>query len=152
MQIHHATAPEHVTAIRVLFQEYAAWLRADICLQGFGDELATLPGAYALPRGRLLLAVGTDGPVGCVALRPAGDTRCEMKRLFVRSAYRGQGVGRALARRALTEAKAAGYSIMILDTLPFMERAIQLYETLGFARSEGSGALSQETISMELHL
>jgi GNAT superfamily N-acetyltransferase len=75
-----------------------------------------------------------------------------MKRLFVRSAYRGQGVGRALARRALTEAKAAGYSIMILDTLPFMERAIQLYETLGFARSEGSGALSQETISMELHL
>jgi len=84
MQICQATTPEEIAVIRGLFQEYAAWLRIDLCFQGFAGELAALPGSYAPPGGRLLLATDTVGPAGCVALRAAGDKVCEMKRLFVR--------------------------------------------------------------------
>lgn len=153
MQICQATTPEHVAAIRSLFQEYAAWLRVDLCFQGFADELVTLPGSYAPPRGRLLLATDTAGPIGCVALRPIRDTVCEMKRLFVRPAHQGHGAGRALAQRVIAEAQGAGYSTMMLDTLPFMLSAIRLYEALGFVRRSAYYATPlPETVFMELQL
>ena len=153
MQICQATTPEEVGAIRGLFEEYAAWLRIDLCFQGFAQELAGLPGAYAPPCGRLLLATGTDGPVGCVALRPAGDGVCEMKRLFVRPAYQGRGLGRALAQRVISEAQGVGYSTMVLDTLPSMQAALRLYESLGFVRRPAYYETPlQETVFMELKL
>lgn len=151
MQICQAVTAEQVAVVRDLFQEYAAWLRIDLCFQGFSQELATLPGAYAPPRGRLLLASANDGPAGCVALRPAGDATCEMKRLFVRPAHRGHGLGKQLATLVIAEAKIIGYSTMVLDTLPSMDRAIRLYEALGFVRrSAYYDTPLRETVFMEL--
>jgi GNAT superfamily N-acetyltransferase len=108
MQISQATTPEQISAIRGLFQEYAAWLRIDLCFQGFAQELATLPGSYAPPLGRLFLATAPEGPAGCVALRPIGDAECEMKRLFGRPSYRRHGLGRTLAERLIAEAQDNG--------------------------------------------
>jgi GNAT superfamily N-acetyltransferase len=139
--------------VRTLFQEYAAWLRIDLCFQGFATELASLPGLYALPRGRLLLASVGGEALGCVALRSVGGTVCEMKRLFVRPAFQGRGLGRRLAEMVIAEARTIGYSTMTLDTLPFMHAAIRLYETLGFVRRPAYYATPlQETIFMELQL
>ncbi len=153
MQICQATTPEHIAAIHMLFQEYAAWLGIDLCFQGFDNEMATLPGLYTPPRGCLLLATGTDGSAGCVALRPMGDTVCEMKRLFVRPAYQGHGLGRTLALRVIAEAQAIGYSTMRLDTLPLMHSAVRLYESLGFVhRSAYYDTPLQDTVFMELEL
>jgi len=153
MQICRATTPELIGAIRDLFQEYAVWLRVDLCFQGFAAEIATLPGLYAPPRGRLLLATGTAGSAGCVALRPLGETACEMKRLFVRPAYQGHGLGRTLAERVICEAQSIGYSAMRLDTLPLMHSAIRLYESLGFVRrSAYYDTPLKETVFMELKL
>ena len=153
MQICQATAQEQIAAVRSLFEEYAAGLGIDLCFQGFAVELATLPGLYAPPRGRLVLATGADGPAGCVALRPAGGTACEMKRLFVRPAYQGQGLGGALAKRVITEARGIGYSTMVLDTLPSMHSALRLYESLGFVRrSAYYDTPLPETVFMELRL
>ena len=134
--IRQATSSADMEIARVLFLEYAEWLQIDLCFQGFAQELATLPGAYAPPDGRLLLA-GDATPVGCVALRrlsadPTG-TACELKRLWVRPSYRGQALGRALAEAALAAARAIGYSQMKLDTLPaIMPGAVALYRDLGF--------------------
>jgi len=153
MQICQATTPEEIAVIRGLFQEYAAWLRIDLCFQGFAGELAALPGSYAPPGGRLLLATDSAGPAGCVALRAAGDKVCEMKRLFVRPPYQSHGLGRALAQRVIAEAQDAGYSTMILDTLPFMGRAIRLYQALGFVRRSAYYETPlPETVFMELRL
>ena len=134
MQISQATTPDQISAMRGLLEEYAAWLDVDLCFQGFAQELATLPGAYAPPRGRLFLATTTEGPAGCVALRPIGDAACEMKRLFVRPSYRRQGLGRTLAECLIVEAQQIGYSTMRLDTLAFMHDSIRLYEAVGFVR------------------
>lgn len=87
MQIHHPTTPGDIAAIRTLFQEYASWTGVDLCFQGFAAELKNLPGDYASPRGRLFLASTENDPAGCVALRPAGDAVCELKRLFVRPSH-----------------------------------------------------------------
>jgi len=153
MQICQATTPDQIAAIRALFQEYAAWLRVDLCFQSFAEELASLPGAYAPPQGRLLLATAPDGPAGCIALRPAGSNSCEMKRLFVRPAYQGQGLGRVLAQQIVSDARAIGYSTMVLDTLPFMYGAIHLYTSLGFVpRPAYYDTPLQETVFMELKL
>jgi GNAT superfamily N-acetyltransferase len=153
MQITQATTPEQIGAIRELFQEYADGLRVDLCFQGFTVEMATLPGLYAPPRGRLLLAMGVDGPAGCVALRPIDETVCEMKRLFVRAAFQGHGLGRILAREVISEARSIGYATMRLDTLPAMHSAIRLYESLGFVRRSAYYATPlQETVFMELKL
>jgi GNAT superfamily N-acetyltransferase len=127
-----AQGPERIREIRTLFQEYAAALGFSLCFQDFELELAELPGRYAPPDGRLLLAL--DGPraAGCVALRKLAPGVCEMKRFYVRPALRGRGIGRSLAARLIDEAKAAGYRRMRLDTVPAMREAIGLYETLGF--------------------
>jgi ribosomal protein S18 acetylase RimI-like enzyme len=130
-RIRPASADE-TALVRELFTEYAAGLGHDLCFQNFAQELATLPGAYAPPRGRLLLAEVDGAAAGCVALRPLGDDRCEMKRLYVRSAHRGVGLGRMLAEAILDEARRAGYRAIVLDTLPTMETAITLYRSLGF--------------------
>lgn len=130
------TGPEGVATLRDLFREYANELGVDLCFQNFDEELARLPGEYAPPRGALRMAV-IDGEIaGCCALRPL-DTAdypnaAEMKRLFVRPAFRGMGLGRRLAEATLDAARQGGYGCVLLDTLSDMEAARALYEHLGF--------------------
>ncbi len=118
--------------IRGLFLEYAASLGFDLSFQGFEKELASLPGEYAPPFGRLILAIQEDEPAGCVALRRIDAARCEMKRLYIRPAFRGSGLGRSLAEAVIDEARRLGYARMRLDTVPSMRRAIGLYRSFGF--------------------
>ncbi len=118
--------------VRALLDDYRVSLGIDLEFQGFGAERAGLPGAYAAPRGTLLLARVGGQAMGCVAVRPLDDARCEMKRLYVRPAGRGRGLGRALAERAIAHARGAGYARMLLDTLPAMGEAQTLYAALGF--------------------
>jgi putative acetyltransferase len=145
--IRPATTPVDIAAARALFLEYATWLNVDLCFQGFDQELATLPGAYAPPLGRLLLADGPGGPIGCIALRPldanpvdlAGALAAipatgEVKRLYVRPECRNGGWGRKLAEALLGEARRIGYRELKLDTLEWMSSARGLYASLGFAQ------------------
>jgi ribosomal protein S18 acetylase RimI-like enzyme len=135
--IRSAASAADVAVARALFQEYAAALNVDLCFQGFAQELLSLPGAYAPPRGRLLLAGPSQAPTGCVALRPlpaddATTATCEIKRLYVQPAARGTGLGATLARAILAEARAIGYREAKLDTLASMTAARTLYASLGF--------------------
>ena len=130
--IRHAAFPADLDEVRKLFLEYQADIGIDLCFQGFAEEIATLPGSYAAPAGRLLLAVDDRRVLGCVALRPRQGTDCEMKRLYVRHEGRRNGLGRLLTISVLDEARAAGYGRVLLDTLPSMGQAIELYRSLGF--------------------
>ena len=131
-----ASGPDHLAVLRELFQEYAENLAVDLCFQQFDTELAMLPGDYADPRGALLLALVDGEPAGCCALRPLDATdypnASEMKRLYVRRAFRGFGLGRQLAEAALDAARQRGYACVLLDTLDDMESARALYTELGF--------------------
>jgi putative acetyltransferase len=131
-----AATPGQVAAVRALLVEYQAWLGLDLEFQGFARELATLPGDYAPPPGVLYLATVGGDPVGCIGVRRLAEGRCEMKRLFVRPAGRGRGVGRRLAEAAIARARAIGYSRMLLDTLPVMGAAQAMYHALGFVDVE----------------
>jgi|SRR5215213_5636190 len=133
MQIFLAQSDQDIQNARTLFQEYAANLGISLCFQNFDHELKGLPGKYAPPDGRLLLATEDDDLAGCIAMRKLSPGICEMKRLFVRPNYRSHGLGRVLVRTIIDEARKLGYTHMRLDTLPgLMDKAIGLYHSLGF--------------------
>lgn len=135
MTILPATRPDQLLTARRLFEEYAASLSFELCFQNFRHELDTLPGEYAPPGGGLWLATTNAGEAaGCVALRRLEPSVGEMKRLYVRPAHRGAGLGRRLVETVVAEATTAGYDRLRLDTTPEMAGAIRLYEALGFAR------------------
>jgi putative acetyltransferase len=137
MKLIQAISPEEITLARQLFEEYASWLEISLCFQNFDKELAGLPGDYTLPRGRLLLAIEDEQLAGCVALRPLSDRACEMKRLYVRPAFRGRGLGQKLVATVLDAAREIGYERMLLDTLPGkMDQALAMYRRLGFKEIE----------------
>jgi ribosomal protein S18 acetylase RimI-like enzyme len=118
--------------VRELFREYADSLGVDLSFQGFEQELASLPGEYAPPSGRLLLGVVDGKAAACAALRPFGERDCELKRLYVRGWARRAGLGRLLTEAAIETARLVGYDRMLLDTLPAMVAARELYRSLGF--------------------
>lgn len=127
---------EDLALVRQIFEEYANSLDIDLCFQNFQEELEQLPGDYAAPRGSLLLAFIDNELAGCCAIRPLDSAdysnACEMKRLYVRKAFRGFGLGRHIAEASMNEARRAGYSCILLDTLDEMETARSLYADLGF--------------------
>ena len=131
-----AESTELLSIVQELFKEYACSLDFDLCFQNFDKELAELPGEYAPPDGRLIVAINETKVVGCVALRKIINGICEMKRLYVRPAYRSKGIGRELVRAIIGEAEKIGYTQMRLDTVPAMKEAIGLYRSTGFYEIE----------------
>lgn len=130
--IREAHGAADMDAVRTLFQEYAGTLNFSLCFQGFDAELAGLPGQYAPPRGNAWLAEANGQLAGCVAVRPLDDDICEMKRMFIRPAYRGLKLGRQLAETTLEFARRAGYRAMRLDTVETLRAAMTLYRSMGF--------------------
>lgn len=157
MRIQNADSHEFLLTVRRLFREYEASLKVDLCFQGFEKELEQLPGEYARPSGRLLLAFDGDQAAGCGALRRREDDVCEMKRLYVSPQHRGKAIGIGLVRALVEQAREVGYRRMRLDTLPSMVRAIALYRSLGFQEIPAyrfnpvPGALFLEVDLAEVH-
>jgi len=145
--IRRAQADE-MDAVRELFREYAEWVGSPICFASFASEMAELPGRYA----PVLLAFDAGRLAGCVALRQIDNGIGEMKRLYVRPAFQGSGLGRSFVERVVEEARAAGYRALRLDTLPVMQRAIALYRALGFREIPPYGDNPAEAICFELEL
>ena len=153
MQIFPAHTQDDIDHARTLFEEYAANLGISLCFQNFDQELNNLPGDYAPPDGRLLLAKDDDQIAGCIAMRKLGPGVCEMKRLFVRPAYRSTGLGRVLVNSIIDEARKLGYTHMRLDTLPGrMDKAIALYRSIGFVEIEPYYTSVEGAKFMELDL
>ena len=135
IQITSAQSDEQIDSIRLLFLEYAQSLNFDLCFQSFDEELTGLPGDYAPPEGRLLLALYNEKAVGCVGLRKVAGGVCEMKRLWVRPEFRGRKIGRKLADAIISEARTIGYRIMKLDTVDSMKAAMAMYKSMGFSET-----------------
>lgn len=154
IEIAQAKTPEQIEQTRVIFREYEAWLGLSLCFQGFEEELASLPGKYVPPEGRLYLAFSDDELAGCIAMRKLEDGICEMKRLFVKEQFRGQHIGQTLIEKLITESKNSGYSKMRLDTYPpKMGKAVRLYESYGFREiAPYYENPHKETLFMELTL
>jgi ribosomal protein S18 acetylase RimI-like enzyme len=137
LSIIQVESEEQTQSARQLFEEYAADIGISLCFQNFDQELANLPGKYSPPAGRLLLAYSNNQLAGCIALRSVDTSKSEMKRLFLRPAFRGTGVGRILVEKILKEARSIGYQSIVLDTIPGrMDKAIGLYRSLGFQEIE----------------
>jgi putative acetyltransferase len=133
MRIVEANTQQDIEHARTLFQEYASGVGISLCFQNFDHELENLPGDYAPPDGRLLLAFDEGQIMGCIALRKLEPGVCEMKRLFVRPQYRGTGLGKILVQSIIDKAHQLGYTHMRLDTMPGrMDKAIALYHSIGF--------------------
>jgi len=152
MEFKEALSKAQLTTVRGLFVEYAKWLNYRTCFDSFEKELDGLPGEYGPPDGRLLLAYFEDRPAGCVALRKVKDGICEMRRLWVREKYRGQNIGWNLAEEIIKQARKMGYKKMILETMPLMERAISIYQILGFKRTAVTKSGDDDIIHMEMDL
>jgi putative acetyltransferase len=132
--IAEAKTRNQISSAKELVKEYATSLGIDLSFQNFEQEMAEFPSAYARPDGRVLLAIDGGDAVGVVALRRLSGKICEMKRMYVQPEFRGRGIGRMLAKRAITEARRIGYSRMRLDTLSRLKEAIRLYDSLGFRK------------------
>jgi len=138
MHIQPVETADQVAEVRPLFEEYWAAFGFTPCFQNFDVELAGLPGKYTPPDGRLALAFVEEAAAGCIALRRFDVQRAEAKRLYVRSQFRGRGIGRALMDWIIAEARAAGYIEIVGDTLPVMGTALEMYDRMGFQRSQGA--------------
>lgn len=156
MRVEQAESPELIRIVRELFVEYSESVGVGFCFQGFAQELAQLPGEYARPWGRLFLAFDDSDDkqvAGCGALRRIDAETCEMKRFYVRPAFRGKGLGRELIQALIDSAREIGYARMRLDTLPSMITAIALYRALGFREIAPYGANPvQSAVFFELEL
>ena len=133
MKIAEATEKDMLN-VGKLFREYQEWLGIDLCFQGFEEELATLPGSYASPKGVILIAIEDREVAGCVGIRPIVENEAELKRLYVKPGYQGQGIGKRLFHAAMSKAKSIGYTSIVLDTLPTMQTAKLLYVAYGFKK------------------
>jgi GNAT superfamily N-acetyltransferase len=132
LKIAAASSPRDIEDVGTLFDEYSALVAEALCFQNYGTERSTLPGQYAPPGGALLIARDGEAAAGCVALRQLDAGTGEMKRMYVRDAYRGTGLGRRLAVAIVEEARNRSYARIVLDTLPKLAPAIALYRDLGF--------------------
>lgn len=140
MEIVPVQSAEQVAAVRALFDEYWQAFGFAPCFQNFAAEVAGLPGSYTPPGGRLALALVYGREAGCIALRRLDAERCEAKRLYVRPAFRGHGIGLALLEWVIAEARGIGYRQLLGDTMPVMQRALAMYDQLGFERTAPYGA------------
>jgi len=131
-----ANSSEQLDTVRKIFREYEEFLGFDLCFQDFENELASLPGVYAPPAGRLYLAEYENRLAGCVALKKIGPDICEMKRLYVKPEFRGKKLGRKLAEMIVEEGREIGYNKMRLDTLQRLPAALKLYRSMGFVETE----------------
>lgn len=153
LTITQAETPDQIAEAREIFREYEDWLGVSLCFQGFDEELAALPGKYAQPAGRLLLAYSNGDLAGCVAFRPIDEDTCEIKRLFVRDRFQGHGLGRMLLEKLIDEARISGYKKMRLDSwIPRMGKAIGMYRSHGFYEIEPYNENPYEMIFMEIAL
>jgi putative acetyltransferase len=150
VEIRPVECAEALAQVRILFEEYWNSFGFTPCFQNFSSELAGLPGAYAPPDGRLAMAFVDGSPAGCVALRRLDDMRGEPKRLYVRPQFRGLGIGRALLDWVIAEARAAGYTELVGDSMPVMHEALAMYERIGFELSGTDNAEGKIDLRLKL--